>query len=202
MVAQAERHHERARGLLQEGVALAAEAGNETNVAYFMEGLAAVAASEGRLARAARLWGAAEALLEKIEVAAYIYAPDRSIYQGQVSAARTQLDEAAWQAAWAEGRAMVPERAIEYALVEGEEREPPTPVPLPEQQPPPPDERTERLTPREQEVALLVGRGLTNRRIALELSVSERTVENHVGKILKKLGFPSRARIIASVAQR
>jgi hypothetical protein len=40
--------------------------------------LAAVAASEGGVVRTVRLWGAAEALLEKIEVAAYIYAPDRS----------------------------------------------------------------------------------------------------------------------------
>jgi DNA-binding CsgD family transcriptional regulator len=56
-------------------------------------------------------------------------------------------------------------------------------------------------TAREQEVALLVGRGLTNRRIAQELSISERTAENHIGKILKKLGFSSRARIAAWVAQ-
>ena len=56
----------------------------------------------------------------------------------------------------------------------------------------------ERLTPREREVALLVARGLTNRRIASELSVSERTVENHVRKILKKLGLHSRAQISSS----
>jgi predicted ATPase/DNA-binding SARP family transcriptional activator/DNA-binding CsgD family transcriptional regulator len=197
MVAQAEGDHERARRLLQEGLKLAAEAGNGTNVAYYLEGLAAAAASEGRLERAAGLWGAAEALLEKIEVAAYIYAPDRSVYQGQVSAARARLEEAAWQRAWTEGRAMTPERAIEYALSEEVEREAPTLVPLPEQLQPL-DPRTQELTPREQEVALLVGRGLTNRRIALELSISEHTVANHVGKILKKLGLRSRAQILSS----
>ena len=58
------------------------------------------------------------------------------------------------------------------------------------------------LTRREQEVALRVGRGLTSRHIASELSLSKRTVENHVGKILKKLGFASRAQIAAWVAQR
>jgi DNA-binding NarL/FixJ family response regulator len=58
------------------------------------------------------------------------------------------------------------------------------------------------LTRRERKVATLIGWGLTNRQIALELSVSERTVENHVGKILKKLGFSSRAQIAAWVAQR
>jgi predicted ATPase/DNA-binding SARP family transcriptional activator/DNA-binding CsgD family transcriptional regulator len=195
MAAQAEGDHKRARGLLQEGLVLAAEAGNETNVAYCLEGLAASAASEGRLERAAGLWGAAEALLEKIEVAAYIYAPDRSVYQGQVRAARARLDEGAWQTAWTEGRAMTPERAIEYAFSEEVEREPPTLVAVPEQQPPPADEPTERLTTREQEVALLVGRGLTNRQIAQELSISEHTVANHVRKILKKLGLRSRIQI-------
>jgi predicted ATPase/DNA-binding SARP family transcriptional activator/DNA-binding CsgD family transcriptional regulator len=195
MAAQVEGNHERARGLLQEGLVLAAEAGNETNVAYCLEGLAAAAALEGRLERAAGLWGAAEALLEKIEVAAYIYAPDRSVYQGQVRAARARLDEAAWQTAWTEGRAMTPERAIEYALSEEVERDAPTLVAVPEQQPPPADEPTETLTAREQVVAILVGRGLTNRQVAQELSISEHTVANHVRKILKKLGLRSRTQI-------
>jgi hypothetical protein len=66
--------------------------------------------------RAARLWGAAEALFETIEVAASPYAPDCSRYQGQVGAARTQLSEEAFEAAWAEGKSMPPERAVEYAL--------------------------------------------------------------------------------------
>ena len=197
-VAQAERDHERARRLLQEVLVLAAEAGNETNVAYSLEGLAAAASSEGNLARATRLWGAAEALLEKIEAAAYIYAPDPSAYQARVRAARARLDEAAWQTAWTEGRAMPLERAVEYALSEvEEEHEPFILVAVPEQQPPPADEPTERLTAREQEVALLVARGLTNRRIAKELSISERTAENHVGRILKKLGLHSRAQVAA-----
>jgi non-specific serine/threonine protein kinase len=202
MLAQAEGDHERARGLLREGLKLAWEAGEETNAAYCLEELATLAASEGEVVRAACLWGAAEALLEKIEAAAYIYAPDRSVYRSRVSAARSQLDEAAWQAAWAEGRAMTTERAIEYALSKEGEREPHTPVAVAEQQPPSADEPAGRLTPREREVALLVGRGLTNRRISLELSISERTVENHVRKILKKLGFPSRVHIAAWVARR
>ncbi len=97
---------------------------------------------------------------------------------------------------------MTSKQAVGYALSkEEEEREPPTRVAVAEQHPPA-DERAERLTRREQEIALLVGRGLTNRQIALELSISERTVENHVGKILKKLGFSSRTRIAAWAAQR
>jgi non-specific serine/threonine protein kinase len=93
---------------------------------------------------------------------------------------------------------MAMDRAIEYALSEeGEERKPPTLVAVPEQHPPV-HERTERLTPREQEVALLVAQGLTNRQIARELSISEHTVANHVRKILKKLGLRSRAQISTS----
>lgn len=202
-VAQAEHDHERAKGLFQEGLKRSANAGNETNVAYCLEGLAAAASWEGRQACAACLWGAAEALLERIEAAAYIYAPNRSVYRDQVSATRVQLDEEAWEAAWAEGRAMTRERAMEYALSEEveEEHESPTLVAAPGQpQQLPADEPTESLTAREQEIALLVGRGLTNRQIAQVLSISDRTVENHIGKILKKQGFSSRARIATWVA--
>ncbi len=102
---------------------LSSEVGDKTYVAYCLEGLAAIVASEGRLAWAARLWGAAEALLETIEVTAYPYAPDRSLYQRQVAAARAQLDAQAWVEAWAEGRAMSFEQAVAYAL-EGDEASP------------------------------------------------------------------------------
>jgi DNA-binding NarL/FixJ family response regulator len=94
------------------------------------------------------------------------------------------------------------EKAVEYALSEEEEHEPPTLFSVPEQQPPQADQQTETLTCREQEIALLVGVGLTNRQIAQEVSISDRTVENHIGKILKKLGFSSRARIATWVAHR
>jgi NarL family two-component system response regulator LiaR len=50
----------------------------------------------------------------------------------------------------------------------------------------------ERLTPREREVLELIGRGLSNKRIALELGVSEKTVKTHVGHVLAKLGVSDR----------
>jgi DNA-binding CsgD family transcriptional regulator/tetratricopeptide (TPR) repeat protein len=56
------------------------------------------------------------------------------------------------------------------------------------------------LTPREREVAALVARGLTNLQVAEELTISERTVEGHVERILGKLGFRSRAQIAAWLA--
>jgi DNA-binding CsgD family transcriptional regulator len=51
------------------------------------------------------------------------------------------------------------------------------------------------LTPREREVARYLSQGKSNREIAEGLVLSERTVENHVGNILMKLGFDSRAQI-------
>lgn len=51
------------------------------------------------------------------------------------------------------------------------------------------------LSPREREVARLVGQGLTNRQIAAALYVSERTAQNHVQHILTKLGFANRSQI-------
>ncbi len=51
------------------------------------------------------------------------------------------------------------------------------------------------LTPRERDVARFLSQGKSNREIAERLFLSERTVENHVGNILAKLRFDSRAQI-------
>ncbi len=53
------------------------------------------------------------------------------------------------------------------------------------------------LSAREREVATLVAQGQTNREIAVQLVVSERTAEAHVSNILGKLGFTTRAQIAA-----
>jgi two-component system, NarL family, response regulator LiaR len=50
----------------------------------------------------------------------------------------------------------------------------------------------DRLTRREREVLVLIGRGFPNKRIALELDVSEKTVKTHVGHVLAKLGVTDR----------
>jgi DNA-binding NarL/FixJ family response regulator len=48
------------------------------------------------------------------------------------------------------------------------------------------------LTPREREVLVLIGRGMPNKIIARELSLSEKTVKAHVSSILAKLGVTDR----------
>ena len=60
--------------------------------------------------------------------------------------------------------------------------------------------RLQALTPREREVALLVADGHTNAQIALQLHLSERTVEKHVSRLLGKLGLASRTGVVRLIA--
>ena len=53
-------------------------------------------------------------------------------------------------------------------------------------------EPLDRLTPREREVLVLIGRGFPNKLIARELGLSEKTVKTHVGHVLAKLGVSDR----------
>ncbi len=57
------------------------------------------------------------------------------------------------------------------------------------------------LTPRETEVARLAAEGTTNRAIAAELGLSERTVDHHCESILGKLGIRSRWQLPGALAQ-
>jgi DNA-binding NarL/FixJ family response regulator len=62
------------------------------------------------------------------------------------------------------------------------------------------DEREEglgSLTAREREVLNLLARGLSNRDIAEELVITNKTVKNHLSRIYEKIGVHSRAEAIA-----
>ena len=54
----------------------------------------------------------------------------------------------------------------------------------------------------QREVARLVAQGKSNRALADELIVSERTIEKHIERIMSKLGFSSRAQIAAWAVER
>ena len=58
------------------------------------------------------------------------------------------------------------------------------------------------LTGRELQIAELVARGLSNRGIAAELTISPATAARHVANIFGKLGFTSRAQVAAWTAER
>ena len=51
------------------------------------------------------------------------------------------------------------------------------------------------LTPSERKVAALVAQGRTNREVAAELVLSEKTVESHLSHVYRKLGLRSRAEL-------
>jgi DNA-binding NarL/FixJ family response regulator len=53
----------------------------------------------------------------------------------------------------------------------------------------------EQLTPREQEVLRLIGKGLTNRDIAQQLFISEGTVKTHVTHLLNRLNLRNRSQL-------
>jgi two-component system response regulator DevR len=58
--------------------------------------------------------------------------------------------------------------------------------------PPAQDERLARLTPQERKILMLIADGLTNRQIAAEIHLAEKTVKNYVSNLLAKLGMERR----------
>jgi predicted ATPase/DNA-binding CsgD family transcriptional regulator len=185
---------ERARDLYEENLVLCQEIDDKLVASESMDGLACYAVSRGEAQRAARLFGAAQALREAV---GYDQKPrERALREPYLTIARSWPDQAAWESAFAEGQAMSFEEAVEYALSADELGQPPAP------EQPSTGARQRDLTRREREVAALVAQGLTNRQIARELVVSERTVENHVANILKKRELHSREQVAASITAR
>ena len=106
--------------------------------------------------------------------------------------AREAVGDARAAVAETEGRQLTPEQAIELAnaaiepeLIEVHRSE----------------AALHPLSERETQVAVLVARGWTNRQIANELHLSERTVEAHLRRILTRLGFASRTPLATWVVQ-
>jgi len=181
-------NHQRARTCYRESLTLCKELGDKLVASESLGGLACICAAEGEAERAARLFGAAEALLEA--VGSQHEPGEAALREPYLAAARSELDEASWEEAWAEGQAMSMEQATEYAL----SQEMPLMSPSPGSEQPSSDEPPS-FTRREKEVAVLVAQGLTNRQIAQELVLSEHTVHHHVTNILKKLNLSSRQQV-------
>jgi predicted ATPase/DNA-binding CsgD family transcriptional regulator len=171
----------RARTLNEEGLGLSWQLKMMPLLAGHLHVSAVLAGLQGQAEAAARLWGAAEALRESLNIS---LAPiEVSYYDPLMDAARSKVDPEAWEVAWAEGRAMPPEKAVEYALSTlASSAKAPSTMRYPAD-----------LSVREVEVLRLVARGMTNAQIAQELYISPRTVNAHLGSVYHKIGFHSRA---------
>jgi tetratricopeptide (TPR) repeat protein len=107
--------HIQAGALFSEALSVAHEIGDAQCIAECLTGLAGVLVAKKIVLDAARLFGAAEGLLDAI--GAGLEPADRAGRDKSLSAARNDsVDEAAFVAAWAEGRAMTLEQAVEFAL--------------------------------------------------------------------------------------
>jgi DNA-binding NarL/FixJ family response regulator len=63
------------------------------------------------------------------------------------------------------------------------------------------DERLARLTPQERRILVLISEGLTNRQIADEIHLAEKTVKNYVSNLLSKLGMERRTQAAVFAAR-
>jgi predicted ATPase/DNA-binding CsgD family transcriptional regulator len=194
-VALEQGHFSTARARYEDSLLQLLDLGDIWSVAMVLESLAALAHVRSNPTRALKLIGAASTLRERLRSA--LPPVQRAQQQKLIDAVQGSVGADAVNAALAEGRAMELEQAIAFARAFEEAppapRTPESPAALPAQGP------LAWLTPREREVAALLLRGMSNRQIAENLVITERTAETHVCRILSKLGLDSRAQIAAWV---
>ena len=150
-----------------------------------LEGLAEICVDQWQFTTAAHLFGATEALYGGLGAAPQPFLPSSA--KTKFAALKTDLDESAFVAAWADGRDFTPEQAVEYALAL-----PDLSTAAPAFVLPRPPANPGGLTAREVEVLRLLVEGLTYAQIAEKLFVSRRTVNAHVTSIYSKLGVNNR----------
>jgi predicted ATPase/DNA-binding CsgD family transcriptional regulator len=137
----------------------------------------ALASGEGRYRSALRLAGAAESVARRDGL--QLHEQLRRHVQPWLDRALAAVGPAEGDELGVEGARLSSDQLMDEALREADR------------------DRNGPLSSREQEIADLVGSGLTNREIAERLIISPRTVESHVEHIKAKLGFARRARIVA-----
>src|SRR5262249_44760569 len=107
--------YDQADTLYHQCLDISREVGNRPVIAFALGGIAGVAAARGEFDLAARLFGVAQALLDTISSTL------ESVGVAQLlPVARAGLGEAAWEGAWAEGKAMSMEEAIHRLLREAQ----------------------------------------------------------------------------------
>jgi predicted ATPase/DNA-binding CsgD family transcriptional regulator len=177
---------DRATGLQQESLRLRRD--DRMGSIFCVEALAWIAAARREYERAAVLLGGATGLLRSMGTTLDGNQHIAGYHRDCECEARQALGEAAFQAAYNRGLELPAEDVLAYAL-QLPPKKPPTPA-VPAGAP---------LTPRELQVARLIAGGRSNKEIAADLVISQRTAENHVEHILAKLGFTARAQVAAWV---
>ena len=180
----------RAAALAQESLALFHELGDHRGIVACLELIGSATAAQGQSERGTRLLAAAETLRETTGV-------DRPAARGAnqertVAALCSVLGADGFARAWEAGRRLPLHEIVADALAPAEPAAP---------QIPPSGTRSGPLTRREREVAALIARGLTNRQIAEELFIAERTADTHVEHILAKLGIGSRTQVATWIVE-
>jgi DNA-binding CsgD family transcriptional regulator len=179
----------RATELQQESLRLKRESHDLQGIAFSLEGLLCVAATEGQAQRTATLLGAAEVFWRAVGTSLSAFRPLYRRREEYVQRCRAMLSKRQFDAAYKHGRSFAVDEAIAYALGESSQTTPTQP---------PADRAT--LTRRERQIAELLTHGMSNRQIAESLVISPRTAECHVENILVKLGFTSRDQVAAWVS--
>jgi predicted ATPase/DNA-binding CsgD family transcriptional regulator len=156
-----------------------------------VEVLAWVAAAEGSSERAATLLGAAYGLLRSAGGSPAGLKHLVHLHDDCVKTTRAALGDAAFDRDFRHGAQLHLDEAVAWAMGEPEPGADGSEADIAETM----------LTRREQEIAELVAQGMSNKNIAAELVISQRTAESHVEHILNKLGFTSRSQIAAWVSQ-
>jgi predicted ATPase/DNA-binding CsgD family transcriptional regulator len=155
-------------------------------------GLAAAgwfAANTGQARAAAQLLGAADAAAT--QTGADIMGPLVPLLVQAKALAKEALGSSKFEAEFQAGHRLSRMAALRLALGESDQPEAATASSGAE---------SAALGKRELEVARLVAEGLSNKQIAARLFISDRTAATHVGNILNKLGFNSRAQVATWVA--
>jgi non-specific serine/threonine protein kinase len=193
-----EGHLSAARARFDESLVRFHSLGDSWSIAGILESMAGLAQAQGQSDRAVRLVGAAAGL--RTSLGASGCSPVRRLkLQRTLEAAQRALGANA-AVVRNEGQAMSVEDAVLFARSTTPTE---TVSSAAAAQPSAPStslgtsSELAWLTPREREVAGLLLRGLSNRQIADELVITERTAETHVCRILSKLGLGSRAQIAA-----
>jgi tetratricopeptide (TPR) repeat protein len=106
--------NEEAQAYFEECLLLFQELGDQEGSAECLEGLATTMIQQENVKQATRLWGAAEALRERIH--APVHPAEKPRYDRTKAAIEARLGEAAFAAAWSEGRTMSLAQAVGEAL--------------------------------------------------------------------------------------